>query len=105
MDANTTHRGLYIFLSNIVAKHPTCKRFQYAPKHSVALPVIRKEGCGTAVPRLRQLAAGLSPRRPGFDAGSVHVGFVVDKVALGQVFPPEYFSFPLSVSFHPCSST
>jgi hypothetical protein len=29
----------------------------------------------------------LSPRRPGFDPGSVHVGFVVDKVALGQVFP------------------
>jgi hypothetical protein len=29
---------------------------------------------------------GLSPRRFGFDPGSVHVGFVVDKVALGQVF-------------------
>jgi hypothetical protein len=25
-------------------------------------------------------------RRPGFDPGSVHVGFVVDKVALVQVF-------------------
>jgi hypothetical protein len=25
-------------------------------------------------------------RRPGFDPRSVHVGFVVDKVALGQVF-------------------
>ena len=24
---------------------------------------------------------------PGFDPGSVHVGFVLDKVALGQVFP------------------
>jgi hypothetical protein len=24
---------------------------------------------------------------PGFDPGSVHVGFVVEKVALGQVFP------------------
>jgi hypothetical protein len=29
------------------------------------------------------------------------VVFVVDKVALGQVFP-EYFGFPLSVSFHRC---
>jgi hypothetical protein len=37
-------------------------------------------------PRLRRLAAGLPPRRPGFDPGSVHVGFVVDKVVLGQVF-------------------
>jgi hypothetical protein len=29
----------------------------------------------------------LSPRKPGFDPESVHVGFVVDKVALGQVSP------------------
>jgi hypothetical protein len=36
---------------------------------------------------LRRLVAGLSPRRLGFDPGSVHVGFVVDKVVLGQVFP------------------
>jgi hypothetical protein len=40
-----------------------------------------------AVPWLRRLVAGLPPPRPGFDPGSVHVGFVVDKVALGQVFP------------------
>jgi acyl-CoA thioesterase len=30
--------------------------------------------------------AGLSPWRPGFVPRSIHVGFVVDKVALGQVF-------------------
>jgi hypothetical protein len=36
---------------------------------------------------LSRLVAGLPPRRPGFDPGLVHVGFVVDKVALGQVFP------------------
>jgi hypothetical protein len=36
---------------------------------------------------LRRLVAGLSPRRLRFDPGSVHVGFVVDKVVLGQVFP------------------
>jgi hypothetical protein len=39
-----------------------------------------------AMPWLRRLVAGLSPRRPGFDPGSVHVGFVVDKVAMVQVF-------------------
>jgi hypothetical protein len=27
-------------------------------------------------------------RRPWFDSGSVHVGFMVEKVALGQVFLP-----------------
>jgi hypothetical protein len=36
---------------------------------------------------LGQLVAGLPPRRAGFAPGSVHVGFVVDIVALGQVFP------------------
>jgi hypothetical protein len=45
-----------------------------------------------AVPWLRRLVAGLSPWRPGFDPGSVHVGFVVDKVALGQVFPRQFHS-------------
>jgi hypothetical protein len=39
------------------------------------------------VPWLRRLVAGLSPRRPGFDPSPVHVGFMVDKVALGQVSP------------------
>jgi hypothetical protein len=39
------------------------------------------------VPWFRLSIAGLSPRRPGFDPGSVHVGFTLGKVALGQVFP------------------
>jgi hypothetical protein len=52
-----------------------------------------------AVPWLRSLVAGLSPRRPGFAAGSIHVGFVVDKVALEQVFL-RVLRFPLPISFH-----
>jgi hypothetical protein len=40
----------------------------------------------------QQLAAGFPPRRPGFAYGQ-HLGFVVDKEALGQVFS-EYFGFP-----------
>jgi hypothetical protein len=36
------------------------------------------------------MVAGLEPRR----AGSDHVQFVVDKVALGQVFSSDFFSFP-----------
>jgi hypothetical protein len=40
-----------------------------------------------AMPWLRSLVAGLSPRRPVFAPGTIHVGFVVDKVALGQGFP------------------
>jgi hypothetical protein len=31
---------------------------------------------------------GISSRRPGFSPRPVHVGFVMDMVALGQIFPP-----------------
>jgi hypothetical protein len=56
------------------------------------------------VPWLRRLAAGLRVWRPEFDPGSAQVGFMVDKVAHGQVFP-EYFGLPPSSSFHRCSIT
>ena len=36
--------------------------------------------------RLRQLVAGLLPRRPVFHPRPVHVRFVMEKLALGQVF-------------------
>jgi hypothetical protein len=39
-----------------------------------------------AVPWLRGLVPDVLPQRPGFNPGSVLVGFVVDKVALVQVF-------------------
>jgi hypothetical protein len=38
-----------------------------------------------AVPRVRGLIAGFSLSRSGFAPNAVHVGFVVDKMALGQV--------------------
>jgi hypothetical protein len=50
-----------------------------------------------AVPWLKQLVTGLSPQRPEFDLRLVHVVFVVDKVALGQVFS-KYVSFPVSIT-------
>jgi hypothetical protein len=46
---------------------------------------------------LRRLVAGLAPRRPGFKPGSVHVGFMVDKVALGQVSLRVLLFSPVSV--------
>jgi hypothetical protein len=53
-----------------------------------------------AVPWLGRLVAGLSPRKPG----SLHVGFVVYKVALGQdflrvvrFFPCQHYS---TMAFH-----
>jgi hypothetical protein len=38
-------------------------------------------------------------RRPGFEPRSSRVGFVMDKVALGQVFS-KLFGFPCQFSFH-----
>jgi hypothetical protein len=55
--------------------------------------------CG-AVPCLKRLIAGLSPRRLGFAPGSIHVGFVVDKVALRQVFLRVLRFSPVNISFH-----
>jgi hypothetical protein len=50
-------------------------------------------------PYVYNLGATFPPRRPGFDTGSGQMGFVVDKVALGQVFS-EHFGFPCQPSFH-----
>jgi hypothetical protein len=44
------------------------------------------------VQKLRRLVAGFPSRRPGFKPGSDHMGFVVDKAAVGQVFY-DYFCF------------
>jgi hypothetical protein len=38
------------------------------------------------MPRLWRLIAGPSLRRAGFDSGPVHVGFLVNKGTLEQVF-------------------
>jgi hypothetical protein len=57
---------------------------------------------GKIRPCHRRFVAGLSLRRPWFDPGSVHVGFVVDRVALRQVFL-RVVGFFLSISFHWCS--
>jgi small ligand-binding sensory domain FIST len=45
-----------------------------------------------AVVWLRRLVTGLSPRRPGFAPGSVHVGLVVDEWHWYR-FLSEYFRF------------
>jgi hypothetical protein len=49
-----------------------------------------------AMPQLKRLVAGFPPRWPGFASGQ-HVGFVVDKAALGQVFS-KYFGSPANHS-------
>jgi hypothetical protein len=52
-----------------------------------------------AAPQLKRLVAGFPPRWSGFVPESGQVGFVVHKVALGQVFS-EYFAFSCQSSFH-----
>jgi hypothetical protein len=53
-----------------------------------------------AVPWLKSLIAGLSPRRSRFAPGSIHVGFVVEKVALGQGFLRVLRFSPVNILFH-----
>jgi hypothetical protein len=48
---------------------------------------------------LRDISHFFPPRRPGLEPRSGHVGFVVDEVALGQVFS-EYFGLPYVFGFH-----
>lgn len=55
-----------------------------------------------AMPWPRQLVASLSLRRPRFDPRLRYVRFVVDGVALGQIFF-NYFWFSLSVLIYQCS--
>jgi hypothetical protein len=52
-----------------------------------------------AVLQPRRFVAGFPPWRPGVDPKLGHVGFVVDKVALGQAFS-ECFSFLYQFLFH-----
>jgi hypothetical protein len=50
---------------------------------------------------LGSLVAGLSARKAGYDPGSVYLGFVVDRMALGQVFFPLGLRSPVSVFIPP----
>jgi hypothetical protein len=52
-----------------------------------------------AVSQFGRLVADFKRRRPGFLPRSGHVGFLVDIIALEQVFY-EYFGFPCQFSFH-----
>jgi hypothetical protein len=75
-----------------------CKSTAFSKKH----PYVqhrRVSQARKAAPYLKRLVAGFPLRRPGFKPGSSHVGFVVDKVALGQVFS-EYFGFHCQSTFH-----
>jgi hypothetical protein len=56
-----------------------------------------------AVPQLRWLFAGFQLWWPGFDPRSGHVGFVVNKVTLGQV-SYKYLGFPLHNYHSDCST-
>jgi hypothetical protein len=52
------------------------------------------------MPWLKQLVANLWTRRTRFNPRSAHVALVMDKVALGPVFPPSTMVFPPVAAFH-----
>jgi hypothetical protein len=55
--------------------------------------VVNKKEMERTVPWLRRLFAGLSQQSPGFVPGIILVGFVVDRMAVGQVLS-EFFGLP-----------
>jgi hypothetical protein len=65
--------------------------------------VVNKKKMDRTVPWLRRLFAGLSQQSPVFGPGILLVGFVVDRMAVGQVFS-EFFGLPCqyhsTVSLH-----
>jgi hypothetical protein len=95
------NRLLYSFKSckklfnpwNIKLKKLSGAYFKWNFSNFYVLPIYQNEGRAVA----QRLDAGFPPRRPGFAYGQ-HVGFVVDKAALGQIFS-EYLGFPCQ-SFH-----
>jgi hypothetical protein len=80
-------------------KHNIVIIFQnYAKFYYVAMSngdLNQKVGCAIA----QEVSCWLPTAAAAFEAGCGHVGFVMDKMALGQVFS-EYFSFPCQSSFH-----
>jgi hypothetical protein len=57
-----------------------------------------------AVPQIRRLFAIFPPQRPGFEPGSSHVRFVVDKVEVTQVFFPSTSVSPANSHSTDCST-
>jgi hypothetical protein len=74
-----------------------CKVSVYNIVDSIGFVCTPRYATIRVVPYLRRLVTGFPPRWSGFQLGSGHVGFVVNKVALGQVFF-EYFVPPASYS-------
>ena len=51
----------------------------------------------SAVPWVRRLVTGLSPRSPRYDGMPFYVGFLVDTVALGQVCLQVFWFSPVRI--------
>jgi hypothetical protein len=71
----------------------------FSVKYELNFKVVcrRISGLKSAVPWPRYLVADLSLRRPVLYPVSFHVRFLVDKVAMGQVFLQVPWFFPVTV--------
>jgi hypothetical protein len=77
--------------SRNMARHAYEQRARVPPRQSLA--ATSKHTSTAAAPELTGLVAGFPLRRPGFEPRSGHMGFVVDRMALGQVLSG-YSCFP-----------
>jgi len=80
-DVHTVHCVLFVIHTNECTNICIKTFYKYSYMVQCFCTIVR------AVPCFRWLVAGLSLRRPGFDASPVQFRFVVHKVALGRVNP------------------
>jgi hypothetical protein len=85
----TTKRNLILCLTSCTRHHATSTNGEtyvmYSSVHEL-WPTVWASG--------QELCKSFVSRKPGFAPGSIHVGFVVEKVVLGQVFLPNSSIFP-----------
>jgi hypothetical protein len=75
---------------------------EYSPHSAILFPVnvmLTVTIVLEVIPYLRRLVVCFTSLRPGFEPRADRIWFVVDEVALGQVFS-EYFDFLCQFSFH-----
>jgi hypothetical protein len=89
----STKGNLFLCLTSCTRHHATSTNGETYVMHSSV-----HELWPTVLASGQELCKSFASRRPG----SIHVGFVVDS-GTGTGFSPEFFGFPVSISFHRCS--
>jgi hypothetical protein len=99
MSAYSIHSQLWAMYPTVITGETQATGLMWSCHSSSGPEMSSHRTCGRVTPSTGPChSSGFPPRQPKFEPGSGHVGFVVEKVTLGQVFS-EYFSFPCQFAF------